>query len=169
MRSDAKIFIPAGISIIRIILSPLFFLTLIYKFPLISIIILIFAVLTDLVDGYIARRMDLTSTIGAYIDVTSDFIFIIAGFFALIINGTYPFWLLFIIIVMFLQFIVTSKIRIKIYDPVGKYYGSFLFLILFITLIFTNPSIYLILTIMIVVFSVISIISRILFIIRHED
>jgi len=123
---------------------------------------------TDVIDGYLARRLDVISSNGAYFDIVSDFIFVVAGFSAFIINGIYPFWILIIIFFMFLQFIVTSKFQVPIYDPVGKYYGAFLFLTIFIGLIINNPFINLILTILIVIFTIISITSRYFHIFKNK-
>ena len=159
--------IPSGITALRIVLAPFFFLAVINDFFLYSIGIFVFAVATDAIDGYFARKWGLTSLNGAYFDVTADFILILAGFSAFVIKGIYPFWILFIIIFMFLQFIITSKSRIPIYDPVGKYYGSFLFLTIFIGLITNNPYLNSFLTILIIVFTFISITSRFIFMIKH--
>ena len=159
--------IPSGITALRIVLAPFFFLAVINDFFLYSIGIFVFAVATDAIDGYFARKWSLKSLNGAYFDVTADFILILAGFSAFVIKGIYPFWILFIIIFMFLQFIITSKSRIPIYDPVGKYYGSFLFLTIFIGLTTNNPYLNSFLTILIIVFTFISITSRFIFIIKH--
>jgi len=169
MGNRIKLLIPTGITSIRIILAPIFFLTVINNLIINSIIIFLFAIITDVIDGYSSRKLGLASSKGAYLDVTADFILVLAAFSAFIINGLYPTWLLIIIVFMFLQFIITSKFHITIYDPLGKYYGSFLFLVILLSLIITNPIIILILTILIVLFSIISITSRFLFILKHKN
>ena len=166
MKSNIIEFFPSEISIIRIILAPIFFWTLINNFIPLSLIIIMVAVFTDVMDGYVARKLRLQSVNGAYIDVTADFIFICAGFMALIIRGIYPLLLLILIIFMFLQFIVTSIGRITIYDPVGKYYGSLLFFILFLSTLTTNSLLNLILITVITSFSVISMTSRVYYFIK---
>lgn len=155
-----KNLIPSGFTAIRIVLIPFFLLAFFHGFKFWTISIFIFAVATDAIDGYLARKWDSSSTLGACFDVTADFILILAIFLAFTLEGVYPFWVLFIIVFMFLQFIVTSKTKILNYDPLGKYYGSFLFTVIFITLIFPNNFIYLILLSLIVIFTIISIISR---------
>jgi phosphatidylglycerophosphate synthase len=137
-KNTFKEYIPSLITSIRVISAPLFFLSINDGLLMWSLIILIFAVLTDGIDGYLARKLDSTSSFGAYFDVTADFILIMAGFSAFILNGIYPFGLLLLLIFMFLQFVITSKAHVPIYGPLGKYYGSFLFLVVFITLIFPN-------------------------------
>ncbi len=166
---NIKSYIPSIITFIRIILSPILFLTIVNNFSIYSIIIFLFAILTDVVDGYVSRRWNVSSSRGAYFDVTADFILVLAGFTALVIKNIYPSWILIIIIFMFLQFIITSRSRIPTYDPVGKYYGAFLFLALFIGLIINITIINTFLTIIIVIFTIISIISRFIYFLKHRN
>ena len=42
-------------------------------------------------------------------------------------KGFVPYWVLILIALFFAQFIVTSLYWARIYDPVGKYYGSLLY------------------------------------------
>ena len=160
---------PSVITSIRVILAPILFLTIITNFLLYSLIIFLLAMVTDFLDGYIARKWDVCSSKGAYFDVTADFILILAGFSAFVIRDIYPFWIILILVFMFIQFIITSKSKILVYDPVGKYYGVFLFITIFIILIVNNSTINLLLEILIVIFTVISVLSRLLFILKHKD
>jgi len=168
-KKSIKILIPSGITSIRVILAPILFFTVINNFILYSICIFVLAIATDAIDGYVSRKLDVASSNGAYFDVVADFILIISVFFGLVFTGSYPFWLIIILVFMFLQFIITSKFQIPVYDPIGKYYGSFLFIVIFISLIVINPFIYSLLTILIVVFTIISVTSRFLFIFKNKD
>lgn len=161
--------IPSLISISRIIIAPIFLIAFIDNLWLISVLLYIFAVSTDALDGYIARKYELTSTYGAYMDITADFILILVGFLGFVLVGIYPFWVIILIVLMFVQFIITSKADILIYDPIGKYYGSFLFITIFITLLSNNSSLNLILLILIVIFSFISILSRAYYLINGKN
>ena len=69
---------------------------------------------------------------------------------------------------MFVQFIITSRFKVPIYDPVGKYYGSFLFLTVFISLISISKWINTLLTIIILIFSAASLGCRFYFLLKHE-
>ena len=42
-------------------------------------------------------------------------------------KGLYPLWMILLIVAMFIQFVLTSRLERPVYDPVGKYYGLFLF------------------------------------------
>ena len=51
------------------------------------------------------------------------------GIFALFyVQGFYPLWFLLLIAASFIQFLATSPIAKKIYDPVGRYLGSALYI-----------------------------------------
>ena len=168
-KKSIQLFIPSGITSIRVILAPILFFTLINNFILYSLFIFVFAVATDALDGYVSRKLDVASSMGAYFDVVADFILILSGFSGFVFIGLYPFWLIIIIILMFLQFIITSKFKLPVYDPIGKYYGSFLFIVIFISLIVINPILYFLLTTLIVIFTFISITSRYWFMLKNKD
>lgn len=153
-------YIPSGITSIRIILTPLFLYTLLNDLNLFTIPLFLFLCLTDFIDGYFARKLNISSSFGAYFDTTADFILILTAFTAFVIKGIYPYWILFLIIFMFLQFILTSKIKILVYDPVGKYFGSILFGGALITLLFDNISLYGYILTLIVLTSTVSLVSR---------
>jgi phosphatidylglycerophosphate synthase len=74
---NIKGYTPSIITFIRIILSPILFLTVIYDFFIYSLIIFFLAIVTDVVDGYISRRWNVSSSKGAYFDVTADFILVL--------------------------------------------------------------------------------------------
>ena len=165
---NQRILIPSFISSIRIVLAPLLFLSFYNDMKVLSFILFISAVLTDALDGYLARKLDVTSNFGAYLDTAADFILILTAFSAFVITGLYPYWIMILIIFMFLQFILTSGIKTPVYDPFGKYYGSFLFLSLRNTLIFSNNININFFLGLIGIFSVISLITRFLFITQQK-
>jgi len=132
-----------------------------------AIMAFIFSILTDALDGYFSRRFDVSTAYGAYFDIFADFFLVFVAFTLLIFEGIYPLWLLFLITVVFVQFIVTSKFKFLVYDPLGKYYGSFLFIMILITL-FSPDAIYKYLLFIIVLFTLISLISRYIFFILKK-
>ncbi len=100
------------------------------------LILLAFSAVTDFFDGYLARKLRATSRFGAYYDAGTDFV-LVAGIFAFFTaKGFYPAWLLLVIALSFVQFLATSRYAKKIYDPVGKYTGSALYIGIVLTLIF---------------------------------
>src|SRR5437764_12834783 len=64
------------------------------------------ASITDLLDGYIARRFHIVSTFGVFLDLTADKIFVSAILLAFVQLGLVPAWLVVIIIAR--EFLVTG-------------------------------------------------------------
>jgi CDP-diacylglycerol---glycerol-3-phosphate 3-phosphatidyltransferase len=56
--------------------------------------LLVFAVgaLSDLADGYLARRHSMTTSVGAWLDPLSDKLFVIVPAVALTVQGDFPWW-----------------------------------------------------------------------------
>lgn len=152
--------LPSILSSLRIILAFVLFYTYLNGMIISSVVIFIIALSTDYLDGFIARKWSTVTNIGAYLDTIADFILVATIFLAFIVTGIYPYWLLILIIFMFLQFILTSGIKKPIYDPIGKYYGAFLFTSAGITLILPVSYITNILLILIVLFSFLSLLTR---------
>jgi CDP-diacylglycerol--glycerol-3-phosphate 3-phosphatidyltransferase/cardiolipin synthase len=61
---------------------------------------------------------------------------------------------------MFILFIGTSGLKKPVYDPVGKYLGAYLMVMIFILLLFQEPLIREILLVLLVIIWLVSIISR---------
>ena len=101
-----------------------------------------FCATTDFLDGYIARKLNVTSRFGAYYDATTDFIFMFGIFFSFYSLGFYPIWLPIIIIFAFIQFIITSYLANKLYDPVGRYLGSTLYIGVVLTLVWPTETVF---------------------------
>jgi CDP-diacylglycerol---glycerol-3-phosphate 3-phosphatidyltransferase len=67
--------IPNQLTILRILLIPVF--VLVYYLPyswsnLFACIIFVLAAVTDILDGYLARKLDQTSSLGAFLDPVAD-------------------------------------------------------------------------------------------------
>ncbi|MCW4004095.1 MAG: CDP-alcohol phosphatidyltransferase family protein [Candidatus Bathyarchaeota archaeon] len=129
------IVIPTAITSLRIAFLPLFFFLFNEGNATSCLLLFAFCVATDSVDGYLARKLNVTSKFGAYYDATTDFSFVIGIFAIFYVSGLYPVWLLLLIIAAFGQFLVTSHYAKKIYDPVGRYLGSALYIGIALTLI----------------------------------
>ena len=75
---------------------------------MIAIILIAFSELTDILDGYLARRDGCVTKLGKLLDPLSDSISRFLYFFAFAYNGMFPFWL---ILFLFLRDIVVAYIR----------------------------------------------------------
>ena len=118
MRS--KIFnVPNTLSLIRVFLAPLvlLFLSLRIDTPIsflpevswgdaLAAAVFIIAALTDTFDGYIARRDNLVTNLGKFIDPLADKVLVVAAMLALIELDRVPAWIVMVIITR--EFVVTG-------------------------------------------------------------
>jgi phosphatidylglycerophosphate synthase len=160
--------IPIVISSLRTAALPLFF----YLFNLGNVtsclILLAFCSATDFFDGYFARKLKVTSRFGAYYDATTDFILMIGIFTIFYAIEYFPIWLLLLIAASFIQFLVTSQYAKKLYDPIGRYLGSALYIGVVLTLLWPTQAIFLFVQYGFVVFFAVSLISRIISLSKKE-
>ena len=124
-----------------------------------------FGCFTDAVDGYLARRLGVLPSLGPYADASADFVLVMAAFSGFVIKGMFPSWTLVLISLMFLQFVWTSGRKRPLYDPVGKYYGVFLFGVIGITLLFNGPLVHRAIPVALLGFSAFSVVGRVAFLI----
>lgn len=153
--------IPHSLTCIRIAALPLFFLLYSSADPLFVICLFISVSSTDLIDGYLARRFNVHSDAGAFFDSIADFTLLLGMFLLFTDAGLYPLWITGIIIFAFTQFVFSSLLSKKLYDPIGKYYGSVLYGAVALTIIFPIPLICNIVVISFAMFAAASIVSRI--------
>ena len=154
--------VPQILSAVRIVFAFLFFYLFLNNLVIETMIFFHIGWFTDILDGISARKLNVASNFGGYFDAVADFILIFVAFFTLVIKEIFPFWVLIIIGLMFLQFIITSKIERPIYDPIGRYSGVFLFVIIGISITFPDTTLYFYLLISIIGFAIIALISRII-------
>jgi CDP-diacylglycerol--glycerol-3-phosphate 3-phosphatidyltransferase/cardiolipin synthase len=162
------ILIPTIISALRIAVLPLFIYVYNPTNIIPCLILLAFSASTDFFDGYLARKLGATSKFGAYYDATTDFALVIGIFAFFTIKGDYPIWLPLLIVAAFIQFIVTSHYSKKIYDPVGKYIGSALYIGIALTLVFHTQAIYIFVQYAFAAFFLVSLASRAISLARNR-
>jgi phosphatidylglycerophosphate synthase len=107
-----------------------------------GLVLLSLAAATDFLDGFLARRHASwsASALDAYADPVADMMIVLAGFIALFLRGISPPWIVPLLFISFLQFVLTSPRRAPLYDPIGKYLGFGLLLILAVVLLFPGVS-----------------------------
>lgn len=130
--------------ILRVLLTPAFFYAFMWDFTEIAIFLYIAAFTSDIVDGRLAKKQKtiLSSPLEGYLDPLADFVLVLTSFYAFSLRQFYPSWILFVFVFMFLFFIISSNKRKPLYDPVGKYYGTFLMAAIGITLFFPIELVY---------------------------
>jgi CDP-diacylglycerol--glycerol-3-phosphate 3-phosphatidyltransferase len=94
--------LPNAITMLRIGIIPVLFLLLLSPGPTESLIIagiFVVAALTDLLDGYIARRYQIVTTMGKFLDPIADKLIVNTAMILMIPLGRIPAWIVAIIIV----------------------------------------------------------------------
>jgi CDP-diacylglycerol---glycerol-3-phosphate 3-phosphatidyltransferase len=130
-------------------------------------LLFIFAISSDFLDGFMARKLRVSSKLGARLDAIVDFVFVSGMFFYFIEMGFYPMWILLLIAGMFGQFIITSALLRITYDQFGKYYGSLLYGAIGLTLLFSGQFAHNIIIVSLVGVTIVSIASRLLFALKR--
>lgn len=98
-----------GVTLLRLLLAPVLAAAIIKGASLPATVIFFVAVITDVADGYIARRFGTSSPIGGLIDHAVDAVFVTVASAALAIEQVLPALLPPLIAVAFLQYAVDSR------------------------------------------------------------
>lgn len=163
-----RIAVPTAISSLRLLALPPFLYLFHLNDTTACLILVAFCAATDFLDGYAARRLNAASRFGAYYDAATDFAFVMGVFSVFYVVGYYPLWLLLLIAASFAQFLITSLYTKKLYDPVGRYLGSALYIGIALTLIAPTQAIFIFVEVAFAGFFVVSVASRILSLTRKQ-
>ncbi len=155
--------IPYSLTSFRLASLPFLLYSLFNEMIIIVYFLFLFSIGTDFLDGFAARKLGVASKSGAFFDVIADFVFIYVMFMAFVLKGFYPVWVLLLLVFAFEQFILTSIASMKIYDPIGKYYGSLLFGAVGLTLLFSGQVFFDIITFCLVIITSMTLASRLLY------
>jgi CDP-diacylglycerol--glycerol-3-phosphate 3-phosphatidyltransferase len=120
-----------AITLLRVILSGAFAYYIFQPHGRMLVFTVLFMLIcaTDLLDGFLARKLSACSRNGAFFDVAADFIFILFSVIALATTCTFPVWMAAVIVMKFIEFCYTSVQFNKIsgtgrttllFDPLGK-------------------------------------------------
>jgi phosphatidylglycerophosphate synthase len=161
--------IPTFISSLRIAALPLFVFLFNIGDVTSCLTLLAFCAATDFFDGHLARKLKVPSRFGAYYDATTDFTLMMGVFAVFYVEGYYPVWLLLLVTVSFAQFLATSLYGKKLYDPVGRYLGSALYIGIALTLLWPTEAIFFFVQFAFAGFFLVSIVSRIISLTRKQN
>jgi cardiolipin synthase len=83
------------LTIVRILLVPVFVTSVVYNRPLLALVTFVVAGVTDMMDGYIARTRGTKTRLGAFLDPLADKLLMTASFVTLTykFSKVLPFWL----------------------------------------------------------------------------
>ncbi len=82
-----------GLTVLRIVLIPVFVTLLVYRRPGWALAVFAAAALTDLLDGWWDRRHGMASRLGAFLDPMADKLLLSAAFVTLTYLKALPFWI----------------------------------------------------------------------------
>jgi cardiolipin synthase (CMP-forming) len=85
--------IPNLITLGRVILVPVVFWLLVSGHPKPAFLVFVLAGISDAVDGYLAKRFNWETELGAYLDPIADKLLIVCIFIALGVAGNLPSWI----------------------------------------------------------------------------
>tara|TARA_B100001750_G_scaffold24325_1_gene16194 strand:- start:419 stop:1009 length:591 start_codon:yes stop_codon:yes gene_type:complete len=137
---------PNILSLIRIILTPLFIILLFDDFKMAKVFaLLVFAIaaITDAYDGHLARKYNQITPEGKFLDPLADKILVLSAFISFAYINIIDFWMVGIIIfrdlfVTGLRFIMSSRGFEFVTSKLSKYKTAFQLTIIILTLIFIS-------------------------------
>ncbi len=94
--------LPNQLTVLRIILTPVFFVLFLQDCNLakqLSVIVFVIAAITDWYDGWLARKFNYITSWGKFMDPLADKILTSAAFLGFVFIGVLPLWMVLIIIV----------------------------------------------------------------------
>lgn len=170
--------LPNKLTILRVILIPFFVFFLLCQggenmtFRIISLVIFIVASLTDLLDGKIARKYNLVTNFGKFMDPLADKLLVCSALICLIELNQLPAWM--VIIIISREFII-SGFRLVASDNgvviAASYWGKFkttFQMLAVIVLILKLPQLALLGTILIWIALVLTVISLVDYIAKNH-
>ncbi len=97
-KSRIPINIPNILSVIRILLTPLFVIFLFKDFYNLALLIFAIAAISDILDGLFARYLNQRTALGSYLDPVADKLLLTSAFIILAVVEMVPGWLAVIVI-----------------------------------------------------------------------
>ena len=140
--------LPNKLTLLRIILIPIFMVVLYWGFPgatWVALAIFIIASLTDMLDGKIARKYNLVTDFGKFADPLADKMLVTAAMLWFVEIGQMPAWMLLIVIcrefaVSGLRMIASDKGRVIAAGWSGKVKTASTMVCICLMLAFSRPA-----------------------------
>lgn len=90
--------IPNILSMLRLALVPVFLVFIVRGDDVVALVVLVVASLTDLLDGYLARRLGQVTRLGQLLDPAADRLYIFAALIGLAARDLVPWWIVVLIV-----------------------------------------------------------------------
>ena len=102
--------VPNQLTMFRLLLLPFILIAMIYRRHDIALGLFLLAVITDVIDGIIARRLDQQTMLGEYLDPIADKLLLSSAFIVQALIGAIPWWLT--ILVLSRDLIIISTVLV---------------------------------------------------------
>ena len=120
--------LPNILTVGRILMTPFFIIFLFYDHPYAktwALCIFVIAMLTDIYDGYYARKHNLVTDYGRFLDPLADKVMILSALISFAVINVIPFWMVAIIIfrdvfVTGLRTVMSSKNMVMVTSKIAK-------------------------------------------------
>lgn len=171
--------LPNKLTILRVILIPFFVVFMLAPYftgygNYIAVAIFIIASITDFLDGYIARRDNLVTNFGKFMDPLADKLLVCSALICLVETGQLPAWIVIIIIAR--EFIISGFRLIASDNGVviaASYWGKFktvfqMIMVIMLIINFANPVYQIIATIVTYIALILTVVSLVDYIIKNK-
>lgn len=98
--------LPNKLTILRVLMIPLFIVVLLSGYYYVSAVIFVLAALTDALDGYIARKYNLITNFGKIMDPLADKLLVTAALVCLVELGDVAGWM--VVVILAREFTITA-------------------------------------------------------------
>ena len=102
--------VPNQLTVFRLLMLPFILIAMIYRWHDIALGLFLLAVITDVIDGIIARRLNQQTLLGAYLDPIADKLLLSSAFIVQAVIGAIPWWLT--ILVLSRDLIILSTVLV---------------------------------------------------------
>ncbi|MEJ2700058.1 MAG: CDP-alcohol phosphatidyltransferase family protein, partial [Desulfuromonadales bacterium] len=85
--------LPNALTLLRILMVPALLIAVIYNRTAIALVLFLIAAATDLLDGFLARRLGQKTVLGTYLDPLADKLLMAVCFISLAVVRLLPAWL----------------------------------------------------------------------------
>ena len=151
-----------ALSLSRILFGLLFLYFVVFDFNIINLMVIFsLTIVSDVLDGYWARKYNLVMDEGSKVDVICDFLFIIFSTLALVLIDLTPSWFLIVIVLKLIEFFMTSGRGALKYDKFGTYVAYMFYAFPIVAILINSKIIILVLSIVITVCAITSSFLRI--------
>ncbi len=169
--------LPNKLTVFRVILIPFFVVFMLVDITAydnwIALAIFVIASLTDLADGKIARKYNLVTDFGKFMDPLADKLLVCSAMICLISSGQIPAWI--VVIVIAREFII-SGFRLIASDNgrviAASYWGKFkttFQMIMVILMIADIPQLYLLTQIVMYIALALTVVSLVDYLVKNKD